>query len=154
MAKIILGKVKGASFTYEDFTPEQLAKLQGKAFTFEDFTPEQLELLKGKDGPTMPISDSVTSPDSGVAASSKAVKTAYDKAVHADGAAETAADLARSFQASIQESMDSQIFYQVADIPPEDTKKLWVRGTDRTAYFHDGGKWRPIVGVYAETTEP
>lgn len=35
---------------------------------------------KGEDGPTLPISDSVTSPDSGVAASSKAVKTAMDRA--------------------------------------------------------------------------
>ncbi len=38
---------------------------------------------KGDRGDTVPISDSVISPDSGVAASSKAVKTAYDKALEA-----------------------------------------------------------------------
>ena len=59
---------KGESFTYEDFTPEQLESLKGKdgddgytpqkgidyfdgekgdPFTYEDFTPEQLESLKG-----------------------------------------------------------------------------------------------------------
>ena len=50
---------KGDPFTYEDFTPEQLAALKGKdgqdgakgdPFTYEDFTPEQLAALKGKDG--------------------------------------------------------------------------------------------------------
>lgn len=50
----------GDSFTYEDFTPEQLDALKvkgdkGDSFTYEDFTPEQLEALKvkgdpGKDG--------------------------------------------------------------------------------------------------------
>lgn len=40
---------KGDAFTYEDFTPEQLAKLKGEkgdAFTYEDFTLEQIEFLK------------------------------------------------------------------------------------------------------------
>ena len=44
---------KGDPFTFEDFTPEQLALLKGEKgdpFTFEDFTPEQLALLKGEDG--------------------------------------------------------------------------------------------------------
>ena len=47
---------KGAPFTYEDFTPEQLASLKGKdgekgaPFTYEDFTPEQLAALKGDAG--------------------------------------------------------------------------------------------------------
>lgn len=40
---------RGLPFTYEDFTPEQLAKLKGDkgdAFTFEDFTAAQIELLQ------------------------------------------------------------------------------------------------------------
>ena len=44
---------KGDPFTYEDFTPEQLAKLRGAkgdAFTYKDFTPEQLAKLKGEKG--------------------------------------------------------------------------------------------------------
>lgn len=44
---------KGDDFTYEDFTPEQLADLKGEkgdAFTYEDFTPEQLGGLKGEKG--------------------------------------------------------------------------------------------------------
>lgn len=61
----------GAAFTYEDFTPEQLAALKGEkgeagkdgekgekgdkgetgaAFTYADFTPEQLAALKGEKG--------------------------------------------------------------------------------------------------------
>ena len=46
---------KGDPFTYEDFTPEQLAKLRGAkgdAFTYKDFTPEQLAKLKGEKGDT------------------------------------------------------------------------------------------------------
>ena len=44
---------KGDSFTYEDFTPEQIEALKikgdkGDSFTYEDFTPGQLELLKVK----------------------------------------------------------------------------------------------------------
>lgn len=45
---------------------------------------------QGPAGEQTPISDSVTSPDSGVAASSKAVKTAHDKAATAQAAAEAA----------------------------------------------------------------
>lgn len=40
---------RGLPFTYEDFTPEQLAKLKGDKgapFTFEDFTAAQIELLR------------------------------------------------------------------------------------------------------------
>ena len=40
---------RGLPFTYEDFTPEQLAKLKGDkgdAFTYDDFTPAQIELLQ------------------------------------------------------------------------------------------------------------
>ena len=58
---------QGDAFTYEDFTPEQLAALKGQkgdtgdpgpagpkgdAFTYEDFTPEQLAALKGQKGDT------------------------------------------------------------------------------------------------------
>uniref|UniRef100_UPI00404790AE hypothetical protein n=1 Tax=Aliarcobacter sp. TaxID=2321116 RepID=UPI00404790AE len=44
---------KGDSFTYEDFTPEQIEALKvkgdkGDAFIYEDFTPEQIEALKVK----------------------------------------------------------------------------------------------------------
>ncbi len=53
---------KGDPFTYEDFTPEQLASLKGekgdpgergadgKTFAFDDFTEEQLASLKGERG--------------------------------------------------------------------------------------------------------
>ena len=46
-----LENFKGDSFTYEDFTPEQIEALKvkgdkGDSFTYEDFTPEQIELLK------------------------------------------------------------------------------------------------------------
>ena len=45
----------GKPFTYEDFTPEQLAALKGEpgkdgTMRFEDLTPEQIESLKGQDG--------------------------------------------------------------------------------------------------------
>ena len=54
-----LGRVKGEPFTYEDFTPSQLAALKGekgdqgekgdtgKAFTYEDLTPEQRLAIRG-----------------------------------------------------------------------------------------------------------
>lgn len=41
---------KGDPFTYDDFTPEQLAALKGEPFKYEDFTPEQLEALRGPKG--------------------------------------------------------------------------------------------------------
>lgn len=44
---------KGDPFTYDDFTPEQLAALKGEKgdpFTYDDFTPEQLAALKGEGG--------------------------------------------------------------------------------------------------------
>ena len=48
-----LVSLKGEPFTFEDFTPDQLALLKGEKgdpFTFDDFTPEQLALLKGEKG--------------------------------------------------------------------------------------------------------
>jgi hypothetical protein len=42
--------IKGDDFTYDDFTPEQLAALKGDSFTYEDFTQEQLASLKGAAG--------------------------------------------------------------------------------------------------------
>lgn len=50
---ISLKGADGKDFTYEDFTPEQLALLKGEkgdSFEYADFTPEQLALLKGADG--------------------------------------------------------------------------------------------------------
>lgn len=59
----------GEAFTYDDFTPEQLAALKGDtgdtgpagpkgdtgdAFTYDDFTPEELAELKGETGDTGP----------------------------------------------------------------------------------------------------
>ena len=47
----------GESFTYDDFTPEQLEGLKGPKgddgdpFTYDDFTPEELEGLTGPPGP-------------------------------------------------------------------------------------------------------
>lgn len=44
---------RGAAFTYEDFTAEQLEKLRGPKgdpFRYEDFTPEQLDKLRGPKG--------------------------------------------------------------------------------------------------------
>lgn len=74
MATVNLGRVKGDPFTWDDFTTEQLEQLKGTPGT--QGPPGR----DGPTGPTMPISDSVISPDSGVAASSLAVKTAYDRA--------------------------------------------------------------------------
>ena len=40
---------RGKAFTWEDFTPEQLAELKGEKgdpFTWEDFTAAQIEVLK------------------------------------------------------------------------------------------------------------
>lgn len=51
---------RGLPFTYEDFTPEQLAKLKGDKgapFTFEDFTTAQIELLR------KPATDAATKAD-------------------------------------------------------------------------------------------
>ena len=52
--------------------------------------------IQGHPGSQTPISDSVTSPDSGIAASSKAVMTAYDKAVSANNAATAANTIANA----------------------------------------------------------
>lgn len=60
--EMILPYIKGEPFTFDDFTPEQLASLKGEngiqgdkgdkgdPFTYNDFTPEQLESLKGPKG--------------------------------------------------------------------------------------------------------
>ena len=51
---------KGDAFTYEDFTPEQLAALKGDKgdpFTYADFTPEQLAALKGDKGDAFVYAD-------------------------------------------------------------------------------------------------
>jgi hypothetical protein len=51
---------KGDAFTYEDFTPEQIADLKGEkgdAFTYEDFTPEQIADLKGEKGDAFTYED-------------------------------------------------------------------------------------------------
>lgn len=57
---------RGEAFTYDDFTPEQLAGLvgpqgpegpqgeRGEPFEYEDFTAEQLEALTGPQGPVGP----------------------------------------------------------------------------------------------------
>ena len=42
----IAAYTRGYAFTYEDFTPEQLAALKGEPFRFEDFTPAQIVELK------------------------------------------------------------------------------------------------------------
>ncbi len=50
----------GRAFSYDDFTPEQLASLKGDKgdkgdpFAFADFTPEQLATLKGEPGEAGP----------------------------------------------------------------------------------------------------
>ena len=51
MYNYILG-ARGAAFTYEDFTPEQLEalKVKGDPFEYADFTEEQLLALKGEKG--------------------------------------------------------------------------------------------------------
>lgn len=60
---------KGDAFTYDDFTPEQLANLvgpkgdkgdpgpKGDAFTYNDFTPEQLAALVGPKGDAFTYND-------------------------------------------------------------------------------------------------
>lgn len=45
--KIDNGTLKGAPFTFDDFTAEQKEELKGQAFTYDNFTTEQKEELKG-----------------------------------------------------------------------------------------------------------
>lgn len=54
---ISLKGADGDSFTYEDFTPEQIESLKGADFKYEDFTAEQLASLKGADGKDFKYSD-------------------------------------------------------------------------------------------------
>ena len=54
------GEFNGTSFTYEDFTPEQLESLKGEkgdAFTYDDFTAEQLNALNGEKGDSFTYDD-------------------------------------------------------------------------------------------------
>lgn len=66
---------QGAAFTYDDFTPEQLAALKGPkgdtgakgntgatgaAFTYSDFTSEQLAALKGEKGDGLTTAEKVS----------------------------------------------------------------------------------------------
>ena len=49
-------ELRGAAFTYADFTVEQLEGLKGPKgdpFTYEDFTSDQLEQLKGEQGESL-----------------------------------------------------------------------------------------------------
>ena len=57
---IFVKGAKGDAFTYNDFTPEQLAALKGAkgdAFTYNDLTPEQLAALKGAKGDAFTYND-------------------------------------------------------------------------------------------------
>lgn len=101
MAKINLGRVKGDPFRFADFTPEQLEQLKGPPGN--DGKPGD----DGKPGPTVPISDSVISPDPGVAASSKAVKTAYDRATDAIRAASDAHSAAEIMERKVVQNAEA-----------------------------------------------
>lgn len=97
---------------------------------------------KGEPGERLPVSDSVVSADSGVAASSKAVKTAYDKGAEALTAVNTLKTTVTS--------LTTKRFYQVAASAPTDKNLLWVRSSDHTLHYHNGSKWVPLTSVYAE----
>lgn len=109
---------RGPAFTYDDFTPEQLAALKGDKgdpFTWDDFTPAQIEILK------KPATDAADKADKAAdraekaagevekqvknltAASSEAVKAcnaATDAAGKSAKAADTATDYAREAAAA------------------------------------------------------
>lgn len=111
---LLAAYTRGLPFTYEDFTPEQLAALKGDKgdpFTWADFTPAQIEILK------KPATEAATLANTAAkkadtaanevreqaqnlaATSSEAVKTcnaATQAAKAATGAAETATDNARN----------------------------------------------------------
>lgn len=109
---------RGPAFTYDDFTPEQLAALKGDKgdpFTWDDFTPAQIEILKK---PAIDAADKANKAAERAetaagevnkqimdltAASSEAVKActaATDAAGKSAKAADTATDYARAAAAA------------------------------------------------------
>ncbi len=76
--------------------------LQGPAGNPGPAGPGGVQGPKGDKGDTPPLSDSVTSPDSGVAASSRAVKTAHDAATAAQSKADAALPAAGTAAAALR----------------------------------------------------
>lgn len=74
---LLAAYTRGPAFTFDDFTPEQLAALKGDKgdpFTWADFTPAQIEILK------KPATDAATRADKAAAAADKATTELRDQA--------------------------------------------------------------------------
>lgn len=111
---LLAAYTRGLPFTYEDFTPEQLAALKGDKgdpFTWADFTPAQIEILKKPATAAAELANTAAQKadtaanevreqaQNLAATSSEAVKAcnaATQAAKAATGAAETATDNARN----------------------------------------------------------
>lgn len=111
---LLAAYTRGLPFTYEDFTPEQLAALKGDKgdpFTWADFTPTQIEILKNPATEAADLANTAAKKADTAAnevreqaqkladTSSEAVKTcnaATQASKAATGAAETATENARN----------------------------------------------------------
>lgn len=84
---LLAAYTRGPAFTYDDFTPEQLAALKGDKgdpFTWEDFTPAQIEIL------TKPATEAAANANS-AATKAEAAANAVQKQVDALTAASSEA---------------------------------------------------------------
>lgn len=74
---LLAAYTRGPAFTYDDFTPEQLAALKGDKgdpFTWADFTPAQIEILK------KPATDAAERADKAATDANKATKDLREQA--------------------------------------------------------------------------
>lgn len=87
---LLAAYTRGPAFTYDDFTPEQLAALKGDKgdpFTWADFTPAQIEILK------KPATD----------AAARADKAATDAATATNDLREQAQQLAQTSEQAVND---------------------------------------------------
>ena len=149
---------RGLPFTYEDFTPEQLAKLKGDKgdpFTYEDFTAAQIQLLQ------KPATDAATQAGEATKkaneATAKVLKQGQelasisDKAVK-ECAAETQKAKAATAQANTatQNAQDAAVETQAERVLTEQTRQRLESVTDRAEQVA-----QPIPsGLRVETTAP
>ncbi len=149
---------RGLPFTYEDFTPEQLAKLKGDKgdpFTYEDFTAAQIQLLQ------KPATDAATQAGEATKKANDAtakvleqgqeLATISDKAVK-ECAAETQKAKAATAQANTatQNAQDAAVETQAERVLTEQTRQRLESVTDRAEQVA-----QPIPsGLRVETPAP
>lgn len=149
---------RGLPFTYEDFTPEQLAKLKGDKgapFTYEDFTAAQIQLLQ------KPATDAATQAGEATKkaneATAKVLKQGQelasisDKAVK-ECAAETQKAKAATAQANTatQNAQDAAVETQAERVLTEQTRQRLESVADRAEQAA-----QPIpAGLRVETPAP